>query len=290
MKPILLFLSLFQKKDNTPLQLKKMKKTSLLLLSVICIVSANAQLSHLFSKNKKTDSVSVKRPVTTQHAQVIKSEKKDWSKVNLSQRPADHFMFQYGFDGWTGRPDSVKTTGFGRHFNFYVMFDKPLQSNPHYSVAYGAGIGTSNIFFNHEYVKVWGTGSTLPFDSTTRFKKSKITTIYLQVPVEFRYYSNPELPGKSWKAAVGVKAGLLMKSYFKGKDLQDANGNSIYGPSYIRKEYDKKFFNGTLLTATARFGYGIFSLHGDFQITPVLKSGAGPNMHTYSIGLTVSGL
>ena len=267
-----------------------MKKISLLLLSIICIASADAQLSHLFSKNKKTDSLSIKQSTKNKTAPVLKGEKKDWSKVNLSQRPADHFMMQFGYDGWTGRPDSVKTTGFGRHFNMYVMFDKPLQSDPHYSVAYGIGLGTSNIFFDHEYVKVWGTGSTLAFDSTTRFKKSKVTTIYLQIPAEFRYYSNPENPGKSWKAAIGVKAGILAKAYFKGKDLEDGNGNSIFGPSYIKKEYDKNFFNSSLVTATFRFGYGIFSLHGDFQVTPVLKSGAGANMHTYSIGLTVSGL
>lgn len=267
-----------------------MKKISLLLFSIICIASADAQLSHLFSKNKKTDSLSVKQSSKSQTETVVKGEKKDWSKVNLSQRPADHFMFQFGYDGWTGRPDSVKTTGFGRHFNMYVMFDKPLQSNPHYSIAYGIGIGTSNIFFDHEYVKVWGGGTTLAFDSTTRFKKSKVTTIYAQIPAELRYYSNPENPGKSWKAAIGVKAGILAKAYFKGKDLVDGNGNSIFGPSYIKKEYDKNFFNSSLVTATARFGYGIFSLHGDFQVTPVLKSGAGANMHTFSIGLTVSGL
>jgi hypothetical protein len=274
-----------------------MKKIFLLLLSVICIASANAQLSHLFSRNRKTDSLSAKKAepavIPTKQAPVTTTntpEKKDWSKIDLSKRPADHFMFQYGYDGWTGRPDSIKTTGFGRHFNFYVLFDKPFKSNPHYSVAYGAGIGTSNIFFDHEYVKVWDGGSTLAFDSTTRYKKSKITTIYLEVPVEIRYYSDPEHPNKSWKYAAGLKLGILTKAYFKGKDLEDANGNTVYGASYVLKEYDKNYFGSTLATASARIGYGIFSLNGDFQLTTVLKSGAGPAMHTFSIGLTISGL
>jgi hypothetical protein len=170
------------------------------------------------------------------------------------------------------------------------MMDKPIKSNPKFSIAYGLGIGSSNIFFDHQYVKVAGNGNTLAFDSTTHFNKSKITTMYLEVPLELRYYSNPQNPNKSWKFAVGVKAGTLLKSYFKGKNLTDRNGLSVYGSTYIMKETSKKYFNGTLLSLTTRVGYGNFSLHGDFQVTPVLRQGAGPSMNTLSIGLTVSGL
>ena len=45
------------------------------------------------------------------------------------------------------------------------------------------------------------------------FDKVKVTTIYLQAPLEIRYFSNPANPGKSWKYAAGVKAGFLFKSY-----------------------------------------------------------------------------
>jgi len=263
-----------------------MKRTLLLLLCVITIVSANAQLRQLFHKKKKTETAATPKPTAIAAPKV----KKDWSKINLSQRPADHFMIQYGSDSWTGRPDSIRTKGFSRHFNFYVMLDKPFKTNPHYSVAYGAGIGSSNIFFDHRYAKVWANSPSLPFDSTTRFNKSKVTTIYLQVPVEIRYYSNPENPQKSWKAAAGIKVGTLLKAYFKGKNLQDATGNSIYGPAYIKKENDKKFFNGTFISATARIGYGNISLNAEYQITSVLKQGFGPDMRTLSIGITISGL
>ena len=69
-------------------------------------------------------------------------------KLDLTGRPADHFMFQFGTDTWTSRPDSVKLGGgLSRHFNLYFMYDKPFATNPKYSVAFGAGVGTSNIFF-----------------------------------------------------------------------------------------------------------------------------------------------
>ena len=220
--------------------------------------------------------------------------KKDWSKIELKKRPSDHFVLQFGYDGWAGRPDSVRTTGFGRHFNFYVMMDKPFVSNPHYSLAYGAGIGSSNIYFDHVNVNLAGTGSTLPFtDASTsgnHFNKMKLTTIFAELPVEFRYYEHPENKTTGWKAALGVKLGILVKSYTKGKDLQNSNGNSLYGSTYIEKVSCSRFLDSYKAAVSARVGYGFISLHGDFNALGIVKSGAGPTLNCYSIGVSFGGL
>ena len=259
-----------------------MKKiVSLIIIVAASIASVQAQLSKQHSK----DSLNA---VSTPEV------KKDWTKIEEKKRPSDHFIVQFGYDGWAGRPDSVRTTGFGRHFNFYVMFDKPFKSNPHYSLAYGAGFGSSNIYFDHVNVNLAGTGSTLPFTdvstSGNHFNKMKLTTIYAELPAEFRYYAHPENKTTGWKASLGVKVGVLLKGYTKGKDLQNSNGNSIYGPTYIEKVTAKKFLNGMKAAVSARVGYGFLSLHGDFNVLGVVKSGAGPTLNCYSIGLSVGGL
>lgn len=214
-------------------------------------------------------------------------------KLDLSNRAADHVMIQYGSDSWTGRPDSVRTGGFSRHFNVYFMLDKPFKTNPKMSVAFGVGIGSSNMFFNNTYVNIKSMSSRLPFtnvDSTDHFRKFKVTNIYAEIPVELRYYSNPENTNRSWKAAVGVKVGTLLKTFTKGKDLQTKNGGSIYGPGYVMKESNKRFFNGTMLALTGRVGYGFISLDAGYQFNNVLKEGTGAGMHKFSMGLTFSGL
>lgn len=213
--------------------------------------------------------------------------------IDLSNRASDHFMIQYGADSWTGRPDSVRTGGFSRHFNFYFMIDKPFKTNPKFSVAFGAGLGSSNMFFNNTKVDIKSPGARLPFthvDSTDHFKKYKVTTIYAEIPVELRYYSNPVDPNKSWKVALGVKVGTLLKAYTKGKDYVNKSGASIYGPTYIAKESSKKFFNGTMLALTGRVGYGFISLDAGYQFNGVLKDGVGPAMNKFSLGVTFSGL
>jgi hypothetical protein len=270
-----------------------MKKTILLLLGFASIISAEAQFSHLFSKKPKTNSENTQKKSAKPAIVKTPEVKKDWSKVDLSKRPADHLLIQIGSDMWTGRPDSVNTIGSGRHFNFYGMVDKPFKSNKHYSLAFGAGFSTSNIYFGStSYVNLKATGSSLPFVNygTNHFNKHKLTTVYLEAPVELRYYSDPENPQKSWKFAVGAKLGLLWKSYTKSKNYVDQNGRTIYGTSYILKEQNKNYINPVDAKLTARIGYANYSLHGEFQITGVARPGYAADMHTVSIGLTISGL
>ena len=227
---------------------------------------------------------------------VANAQTKSSTGADLTGRAADHLMFQFGTDTWLNTPDSVKLGGgTSRHFNIYFMYDKPFKSNNKYSVAYGGGIGTNNIFFdNHTNVDLKSTAATLPFRkidaNANHFDKVKVTTIYLQAPLEIRYFSNPANPGKSWKYAAGVKAGFLFKSYTKSKNWVNSAGNSIYGKSYIVKESNKRFFNATDITLTGRAGYGIFTFDVGYTVTGVLRDGYGPVMNKFSAGITISGL
>lgn len=214
-------------------------------------------------------------------------------KLSISERGSDHLMIQYGFTGWAGTPDSIRTSGFSRHFNIYFLFDKQFKTNPKMSVAYGVGFGSDNMFFKNTYIDLKSTGATLPFnnvDSTNHFKKYKLTTIYLEAPIELRFSSNPNDPRTGFKFAVGAKVGTMLKAFTKGKDLVNKNEQTVFGTRYLVKESEKRFFNGTRLSLTARAGYGPFSLHASYMITQLLKENAGPEIRPFSIGVTVSGL
>jgi hypothetical protein len=215
------------------------------------------------------------------------------SLVPAVKRPNDHFMLQIGYAGLTGRPDSVRTKGFSRFFNFYFMLNKPFKTNPKLSAAFGAGIGSNNYYFDNVNADVKAVRVAMPFtiaDSMNHFKKYKLTTISVEVPVELRWVANPADPDQSFKFAVGAKVGTILKAYSKGKDYVTKAGTSIYDQKYIQKEYSKRFFNGTNLAVSARVGYGHFTLTGQYQITSYLKETAGAPMKPYYIGLTISGL
>jgi Outer membrane protein beta-barrel domain len=225
-----------------------------------------------------------------------KKAKRDWSKIDLSGRANDHFVIQIGADGWAGRPDSIRTKGLSRHFNMYLMLDKPFKTDPRFSVGFGVGIGTSNIFFEKTVIDITGKVSpnTLQFknaDSINHFKKYKLATAFAEIPVELRYMSNPENGNKSWKLALGVKVGTLLDAHTKGKEPQDKNDATLSGQGkVVIKEKSKRFFNTTRIATTLRVGYGHFSLYGSYQINSLVKDGFGPQIKPWSIGLCLSGL
>jgi hypothetical protein len=239
-----------------------MKKLAVTLLALFCLISGFSQ-----SKNNKTK--------------------------DLINRSGDHLMIQLATDHWSGTPDSIsgRMKALGRGANVYVMLNKPFKSNPKLSLAFGIGVGTSNMYFKKMRVDIAATSTKLPFvnlDSADRFKKYKLTTAFLEIPLEFRYTANPDNERKSLKFAIGVKAGTLLNAHTKGKNLENKNGTAIGG--YTSKISTKTFFNTTRFAATARIGYGNFSLFGSYQINNVFKDGVAAEIKPFQIGLCISGL
>ncbi len=211
----------------------------------------------------------------------------------FTNRTGDHFMLQLTSDHWTGTPDSIKSrmTGIARGANVYVMLDQRFKGNPKWSVAFGVGVGTSNMYFKNLVVDIKSRTNKLPFnnvDSINHFKKYKLATTFLEIPLELRYTFNPEKESKSIKAALGVKVGTLLNVHTKGKNLLDKNGSAVN--SYTAKETGKGFFNSTRLAATARVGYGNFSLFGSYQFNNIFKDGVAADMKLFQIGINFSGL
>jgi len=228
-------------------------------------------------------------------AEPKKKKGNPFPNFDFKNRANDHFLLQVGYDAWTGAPDAVQFKGISRHFNGYAMYDMPFKTNPQWSAAIGVGVGTSNIYFDKTEIDLAGkiNGSVVTFtdrSDTTNFKKYKMTTAYLEAPVELRWLANPMNSNKSFKVALGVKVGTLVGAGTKGKDLQSSSGSSLYGTKYIVKEKDKKFVNGTRFTGTLRFGYGNLSLHGYYSILPVFKTAVAPEIRPWGVGLTLSGL
>ncbi len=217
--------------------------------------------------------------------------KKVKPKVDLSGRANDHFMIQLGYAGWAGIPDSIATKGIAKTANVYFMFDFPFKTNPHFSIGIGAGVGTDNIYFDKTTVDIKDGNTRLTFKNnkdTSYFKKFKLSTAYLEAPVELRYIANPGSSDKSFKFAIGAKIGTLLNVHTKGKSfVDDARGATL---NYTQKETGKRFFNTYRLAVTSRIGYGNFSLFGSYQINAFVKDGLGPDVKPFSIGLTLSGL
>jgi outer membrane protein with beta-barrel domain len=271
-----------------------MKKYVFTALVTFTITAAFAQQKPT-NPPSATDTAAAKRPVTkpTVPPPADTKQKKDWSKVKLDpRRPQDHFMVELGYDNWVGSTDSMNIKGFNHSENVYFMNAWPFKTDARFALAAGIGLGSSNIFFAHQEVMVAAyANQTLAFPDETggnHFKKYKLVTTYLEIPVELRFSLDPEHMDHSWKFAVGAKIGLMLSAYTKGTTLVSATGQVL--GNYAEKESSKQFFSTAEFTPTIRISKGFLGFFAQIHANPLIKASAGPSIFPLSGGVVLSGL
>src|SRR5690606_22341752 len=150
--------------------------------------------------------------------------------INLTGRANDHFLVQFGYTGWAGKPDSINPSGFSKSINVYFMFDFPFKSNPKLSMAFGPGISTDNIIFKNTHVGIADNGSMISHRgaaASTHSRKKKLATAYIEAPVELRDNDDPVISDWSSKFALEVNAVPMGGAKTMDADLQDGNGNRV---------------------------------------------------------------
>lgn len=218
---------------------------------------------------------------------VSEAPKKPKKKYNLSNRANDHFLLQIGYTNWMDAPDSINSKGFSKSINAYFMLDFPFKTTPQLSAAIGVGVGSDNVILDKAFADVKGATPTLRFEDTTnvRIKKTKVATAYLEAPVELRFVSDPENSDKSFKVALGIKVGTMIKGGTRSRITEPGTQ-----ANYLLKESSKYYFNTTRIVGTARIGVGHFTLFGTYQFTSLIKTGMGPQLRPYTFGLSFGGL
>lgn len=247
-----------------------MKKTLLILGCVLFVTGLFAQ--------DGTETSTPKKKIDPRH-------------INLSGRANDHLVIQLGYAAWGGAQDTLKKKGLPRTFNMYFMFDFPFKSDTRFSVGIGPGIATDNVYLNKTVLGIADNTSSLSITNVSNanhFKKYKVGTAWLEVPVELRFSMHPDDPKKTFKAAIGAKVGALLSAWTKGRLLQNSSNATIN--NYTEKLKSKEFFTKNRLSLTGRVGYGNLSLFGSYSFTPLFKQGTAPAIYPFSIGITLSGL
>jgi hypothetical protein len=213
--------------------------------------------------------------------------KKAGQKLDLSKRPSDHLLIQFGYHGWAKTPDSVRTTGFSNTFNIYLLFDFPFKSNPNLSVAVGAGVGTDRMFFDQTTVDLKQIDQVrFNRDTIIDYKSFRLGTGYFEIPLELRYSSNPINMNRGFKLALGAKVGISYDGFTRARVNRDADGLG----GYVIKEKDRSHFNTPRLVGTMRVGWGNLTAFGTYTFNEFFRTNRGPDIRTYSVGLCFSGL
>jgi len=217
---------------------------------------------------------------------IVNMSKKD-SLPTINKPARDFVMLQFGYASWLNKPDSVKTKPFAYTFNAYLCYDFPIKKSK-LSFAAGLGISTTSIYLDNQVLSLDDTGSrgqmaNFVNDTIDNYKRYKFNTAYLQAPFELRYFSNINNRNKGFKAAIGMQVGTLLGAHTKGL-------RSVEGTNIKEKVNTKRYTSSWNFAATARVGWGNFSLFGSYNLTNVFKDNAGPALTPMTLGICLTGL
>lgn len=205
---------------------------------------------------------------------------------SMVQKPSrDFLMLKFNYNGWANA-DTVKTKGLGRGFEGSLSYDFPIKKS-HFSFAVGIGVSVSNMYLDNQVLVVKDTGSAavarvVP-ESDVDYKRYKLTTTYLQMPLELRFFGNNKNRNRGFKAAIGANINLLVGAHTKG-------ATSVSSAKINDKIDTRRFLQPWTFAPTMRIGYGNFSLYASYNLVPIFKEKSGPQMLPYSIGLCLTGL
>jgi len=186
----------------------------------------------------------------------------------------DVIIFNFNWMTLLDSPDSMSVSPFSRGFDFGLMWDIPLGRSP---ISFAAGVNFSfENYFSNSFLQDSAGGNSLYFrpikpiinadnPATERdWKKYKMSTALIELPVEFRFRLKPH-KRNTFKMAVGFKIGYVIDSWEK-----------YIGPDYRSGNLDESIRQVTYgLPGISRFRYGVYTRIGYSRYHAYVHYGIG---------------
>lgn len=152
-----------------------------------------------------------------------------------------------------------------RNLSYGLMggFIKDIPLNPRRNVAIGIGLGYA-VYSYYTNLGVTDTGSGFSYkilDGSVDFKRNKIETHLIEVPLEFRWRNSTATDFKFWRIYTGLKFAYVAGS--RSKYVSAAYNDSFYNKDIQKLRY------GLMLN----FGYNTFNIHAYYALNQLFKKG-----------------
>lgn len=142
--------------------------------------------------------------------------------------------------------------------------------------------------------------------SKLSLRKTKLTAMYLTVPLIFEMQTNNPKLTRRFHFAFGVVANLRIsthtKVYFNEANreyqLYDLGTDKVLPITYttpnssnrnIVKNFNSFYLQPFKFDATVRFGYGIINLFATYQLNTMFQKDRGPELYPFTAGITLVG-
>lgn len=208
------------------------------------------------------------------------SQVRNWFRIYADEEAAparfDHISFNLNYNSWQHSIVGLQTKPVSLGFDFGIYKDLPLSKSGKVSFAYALNYNLTTVHHNGNITYLTDSGSTNLFttikQSNTNFNINKLTTHYLELPVEFRFrkIKDPKI-----RLYLGFKGGVLL-----GVHTTRTTSETKY------KQYRIKNINQFRYGPTVKIGVGKINLYGFYSMSPLFNDGKGDLVNQYTIGLS----
>lgn len=165
-------------------------------------------------------------------------------------------------------------------YGLQAGFIKDIPVNSDRTVALGIGIGY-NVNSYYSNLRAMESGDDVVYDildGDTDFKRNKVETHLIEVPLEFRWRNSTAASYKFWRVYTGLRFGYVVGG--RSKFVSDSADFSFYNDDIRQFQYGLTF----------NFGYNTFNIHlyyalNDLFNDDVLVNGTEISMRPLRIGL-----
>lgn len=199
--------------------------------------------------------------------------------------------------------DLRMTKSIAVNINFFEQ-NVALSKNQKWGMVTGLGLEWHNYRFSKN-TRLNGDSSALIgyLDKGVSIRKSKLTTLHLNVPVLFEFQTNSRHKKDSFHFGAGMVVGARLSSHTKkyyderNKEFEVTRYNPMTdnyeteflatSPDYSKaKDFDDFHMQPFKFDATVRIGWGFVNLYATYSVNQMFKKDKGPELYPWTIGIT----
>ncbi|GLB50969.1 hypothetical protein NBRC110019_00080 [Neptunitalea chrysea] len=159
-------------------------------------------------------------------------------------------------------PENLSQNNFSNGFLVGFIKDMPINKQRNKAIGLGVGYNNMSFYFNMRAAKSNGIITYDYIDSNTSYKRSKIETHAIEIPLEYRWRTSTATSTKFWRVYTGVRVSYAFSRISK----------------YI-SETEKDVFENTDIkplqcSGYISIGYNTWNLYGSFAFTKLFEDGA----------------
>lgn len=190
------------------------------------------------------------------------------------------------------------------NLNFFEQ-NIPLSKNQKWGIVTGLGLGFNDYrFLRPTRLSVDSSFLVGYIDKGIEIRKSKLSAMYLTLPVLFEFQTAPVYHNNGFHINVGVVVGARLSSHTK-KYYEDLNAEfdvTQYNPAtgmyetvftaispeqHKTRVYDDYFLQPFKFDATARIGWNFLNFWASYSLNSMFREGKGPELYPWGAGITL---